>query len=53
MLAGGSFDDATKKQIISEIPLGYFAHPSEIAAGMAFLSNDDASYSRCFMQPRF
>jgi NAD(P)-dependent dehydrogenase (short-subunit alcohol dehydrogenase family) len=46
MLAGGSFDDATKKAILAEVPLGYFAHPSEIAAGMAFLSSDDASYVR-------
>jgi NAD(P)-dependent dehydrogenase (short-subunit alcohol dehydrogenase family) len=26
--------------------LGYFADPSEIAAAMAFLSSDDASYVR-------
>jgi NAD(P)-dependent dehydrogenase (short-subunit alcohol dehydrogenase family) len=47
MLEGGSFDDAQKKAILAEIPLGYFADPSEIAAAMAFLSSDDASYVRC------
>ena len=46
MLEGGSFDEETKKKILSEVPLGYFADPSEIAAAMAFLSSDDASYVR-------
>jgi NAD(P)-dependent dehydrogenase (short-subunit alcohol dehydrogenase family) len=46
MLMGGSFDEEQKKQILSEVPLGYFADPSEIAAAMAFLSSDDASYVR-------
>lgn len=46
MLAGGSFDDEQKKRILSEVPLGYFADPSEIAAAMAFLASDDASYVR-------
>jgi len=31
---------------LAEVPLGYFADPSEIAAGMAFLASDDASYVR-------
>jgi NAD(P)-dependent dehydrogenase (short-subunit alcohol dehydrogenase family) len=42
----GSFDEVQKKQILSEVPLGYFADPSEIAAAMAFLASDDASYVR-------
>jgi NAD(P)-dependent dehydrogenase (short-subunit alcohol dehydrogenase family) len=46
MLEGGSFDEETRKKILSEIPLGYFAEPSEIAAAMAFLASDDASYVR-------
>jgi len=46
MLAGGSFDEQQKKKILAEVPLGYFADPSEIAAGMAFLASDDASYVR-------
>ena len=46
MLKGGSFDEEQTKKILSEVPLGYFADPSEIAAAMAFLSSDDASYVR-------
>jgi len=46
MLASGSFDEEQKKKILSEVPLGYFADPSEIAAAMAFLASDDASYVR-------
>jgi NAD(P)-dependent dehydrogenase (short-subunit alcohol dehydrogenase family) len=46
MLAGGSFDDEQKKKILSEVPLGYFADPSEIASAMAYLASDDASYVR-------
>jgi NAD(P)-dependent dehydrogenase (short-subunit alcohol dehydrogenase family) len=51
MMASGGFDEQQKKKVLSEVPLGYFADPSEIAAGMAFLASDDASYVRysaCF-----
>jgi NAD(P)-dependent dehydrogenase (short-subunit alcohol dehydrogenase family) len=40
-----------RRLFFAEVPLEYFAHPSEITAAMAFLSRDDASYVRYPFKP--
>jgi NAD(P)-dependent dehydrogenase (short-subunit alcohol dehydrogenase family) len=46
MMAAGSFTPEQKQAILDSVPMGYFCEPTEIAAAMAFLSSDDASYVR-------
>lgn len=37
-------DEQLKKQLLSEIPLGYFGEPSDIAEAVKFLASDSARY---------
>jgi NAD(P)-dependent dehydrogenase (short-subunit alcohol dehydrogenase family) len=46
MSFGATFDGDSKTKLSLEVPLGHYAHPSEIAGAMAFLSSEDASYVR-------
>ncbi|MEW6350149.1 MAG: SDR family NAD(P)-dependent oxidoreductase [Thermodesulfobacteriota bacterium] len=39
-----SMSPKIKEQILAETPMGRSAHPSEIAAAIAFLASDDASF---------
>lgn len=39
-----SIPDAKRQELVSAIPLGRFGDPSEMAAAVAFLASDEASY---------
>jgi NAD(P)-dependent dehydrogenase (short-subunit alcohol dehydrogenase family) len=44
MTAGYAADPATGAALRAAIPMGRFGDPAEVAAAIAFLASDDASY---------